>query len=158
MSVGNFARVVVAVVVVAIPSVTPSKECTREEVKQANHRDAVIASKHWTWLRLYESFRRFGHCADPKNPGIWDAELATTYDGAVQDLLIADWDHVFELGKLSEKHRSFETFVLSHINEAFPLDGAKVVIANARDRCPRSYETLCKAIEAAAQPIHQDSG
>jgi hypothetical protein len=153
MLLGNFARVVVALLVVAIPSVTPSKECTRKEVEQADHRDAINASKNWTWLKLHESFRRFGHCIDPKNPGIWDAELATTYDGAVQYLLIDDWGRVADLGKLSERHPSFKTFVLSLINEDFPLDGAKVVIANARDNCPRSYKTLCKAIEAAAQPI-----
>lgn len=148
----SFARCAALLLIAASP-MAPSKECTQEEVRLADRQDAVIPAKNWTWERLYESFRRFGNCSDAKNPGIWDAELATTYDGAVQHLLIDDWQHVSEFGKLIQKHPSFERFVLSHVNEAFPLDGGKAVMANARDHCPESYGGLCKEIERAASPM-----
>lgn len=152
MSAPSLARCLVPLLLAAFSSTAPGKECTREEAKVADSQDTVILAKDWTWARLYESFRRFGNCSDPKNPGIWDSELATAYDGAVQQLLIHEWDQLPELGKIIREHPTFKQFVFSHVNEDFPVEGAKIVVTNARDHCPASYEALCKELGNAARP------
>jgi hypothetical protein len=157
MSARSLACGLVLVLLAVFPVAALGKECTQEEVKLADSQDAAIPAKDWTWARLYESFHRFGNCGDPKNPGIWDAELATTYDGAVQHLLIHEWGRISELGKLSKEHPAFKRFVFSHINDDFPFDGAKAVVANAHDHCPASYEALCAELGAATRPTGPDS-
>jgi hypothetical protein len=151
MFASKFARIVL-ILAISSPSIVLSKECTPEDARQANHSDARVPGRDWSWKRLYESFVRFGHCSDSKNPGIWDAELSTAYDGAVQHLLVDDWKSVSQLGQLVRIHPEFGDFVIAHINETFPLDGAKALVSNARNHCPDGYGNVCRAIEQAARP------
>src|SRR6516225_2683715 len=69
------------------------KTCTQSEPSKASRLYVVYDPKVWTWGTLYESFHQFGHCADASNKGIWNAELLTAYDEAIEYLLVHDWQH-----------------------------------------------------------------
>jgi len=45
----------------------------------------------------------------------------------------------------------FGDFVISHVDELMSPDQAKMIIANARDRCPADLKSLCRRLEMKAK-------
>ena len=132
------------------PQSALAEGCSHEEAVKADKAYADIKRAEWTWQKLYKSFRKFGHCADAKNKGIWDAELATAYDGAVQHLLLNDWKHFSDFIAIDKKADGFRSFVLSHINEDMSPEQLAAIKKSARERCPRNGRPMCDAVAIAA--------
>ena len=143
--------IIVLGAMVSTSSLAEVKMCTSADAQRANASDASLPQQQWRWQRLYKSFMRFGHCGNAKNKGIWDAELASAYDGAVQYLLVHQWQTIESLNDLSRGNTSFLSFVISHIDDTFPASDIGIVIQNASLRCPRSTTAICARIAAAAK-------
>ena len=61
------------------------------------------------------------------------------------------WPTVITLSRLVQADPEFGDFVISHVDELMSPDQAKMIIANARDRCPADLKSLCRRLEMKAK-------
>ncbi|TAL40102.1 MAG: hypothetical protein EPN97_01195 [Alphaproteobacteria bacterium] len=124
-----------------------AKACTEQKADEASKEYGSYEQNDWTWHQLYRSFQRYGYCADASNPGIWNAELATVYDEAVEFLLTQKWDTFGDFAMLARTNSSFRRFVISRISEATSANGVTAILKNVRHKCPVKSKSLCHDIE-----------
>jgi len=86
----------------------------------------------------YQWFTRFSQCDD--------GGIAEGYSDAIGKLLADKWNQFPDLVKLAGKDKSFQSFVLRHLDETLPDDMLKKVAQNAKSQCPRDAAGLCKLI------------
>lgn len=102
------------------------------------------------WNDIYQSKKKHAQCDS--------GALSEGYSYAVAKTLAHKWETISELRKLTASDKTFEQFVMTHINAtADPRDIVKV-LSNARERCPASDAQLCSAIEAAVRKALQELG
>lgn len=110
-------------------------------------KDAIAADSdidHLTgWAAVYRSFRLYKQCDD--------ASIGEGYSDKIVILLTKHWPTVIDLSKLAQADPEFGDFVLSHVDELMSPDQAKMIIANARDRCPAGLKSFCRRLEAKAK-------
>ena len=66
-------------------------------------------------------------------------------------LLARDWKHIGDLAKLVATDKTFESFVLRHIDETLAIDTLKTIANNAEKSCHSEQTTLCKKILQSAR-------
>lgn len=116
-----------------------SKHCTDEQAIQA---DKEVDSLY-DWDRVYGSFRKFSQCDD--------GAIAEGYSDSVTKLLANKWSAFGRLLTLARTDKSFQKFVLRHINETVPDTILAKIASNARSECPSGAQTLCRLIARAAK-------
>src|SRR5262245_10380053 len=79
--------------------------CTGTEAAKAETDAASLKS----WSDLYRAYDRYEHCDD--------GAVAEGYSNAVGGMLSQRWGEIVKLGSLVEKHPSFKSFVLGHLDE-----------------------------------------
>jgi len=102
------------------------------------------------WGDLYQLFKRYRGCDD--------GALAEGYSDFVVRTLAHRWDTLEDLGKLSIADRTFEEFVLKHIDATADPHDIVIVMSNVKNRCPAESAQLCSAIEKAVRKALQDLG
>jgi len=110
------------------------KPCTKQEAMQAEEGTDYLED----WSAAYQWFTRFSQCDDDG--------IAEGYSDAIGKLLADKWNQFSDLVKLAAKDKSFQSFVLRHLNETLPDDMLKKVAQNAKGQCPRDAAGLCKLI------------
>lgn len=137
----KFVITILLLVTVIFPttSVGSSKKCTRDEAMQAE----TEASSLGSWDDVYVSYQRYSHCDD--------GAISEGYSEAVGRLLAKDWEHFGRLLELTRRHRSFEKFVIHHIDETVPSEYLQAIIKNTTQHCPRNAKRFCHAIAGAAK-------
>jgi len=113
--------------------------CTREEAMQAEDEAARLPD----WKAVYRSFKRYAHCDD--------GAIGEGYSDSIGRLLARDWKRLDDLKGLTSSDKRFERFVLHHVDETIPAEELKLIVDNARLRCPAKAERLCRLIEARAR-------
>jgi hypothetical protein len=114
--------------------------CTRQDSDAAD-RDLDNLN---SWIDLYQAFQRYRQCDD--------GSTAEGYSDATSKLLVRRWESLPELAKLGRAHPQFDRFVFRHIDETWNFDDGVAVADNARKRCPRGLNVLCRRLERAAMP------
>jgi len=114
------------------------KQCTKQEAIQAENGLDSLNS----WDDFYHSYRTFSHCDD--------GSISEGYSDVVTKLLADDWKHFPRLVALTNTNKPFREFVLKHIDETVSDTVRSKIADNARSRCPRGGESLCRSIVAAA--------
>jgi hypothetical protein len=95
------------------------------------------------WTAVYRNFRLYKQCDD--------GGLAEGYSDKIVILLTAHWPEVAVLARLAKNSPEFERFVRWHIDGLMSPDQNKMIIDNARNRCPAGAKQLCRRLEAAAK-------
>lgn len=124
---------------------TPSSSCTVEDSKRAF--DAVDRLGSW------ESVRRFYKTYLPCD----DGGIAEGVSDAITKLLSGKWMDFWKLQATVTAGKSFQTFVLRHIDATVPIETLQSISQNARLRCPKEGVALCKKMEAAALSAIKES-
>lgn len=114
------------------------KTCTDAEETQAEK--AVDSLK--TWDQVYGAYKKFVQCDD--------GAVAEGYSDAVGKLLANDWRHFPRLTKLAKTDKSFERFVVKHVDESLTDNTLQKISKNARTACPADAKALCSLIADAA--------
>jgi len=96
-----------------------------------------------TWADLFVAFQRFHACDD--------GAIAEGWSDFIGRMLAKNWRAVGDLQRLVVKTQQFHRFVIRHIDETIPADHLRLIIVNARERCPRKVKALCKEIGDAAR-------
>ena len=91
-----------------------------------------------SWRALHTSFVKYRHCDD--------GAIAEGYSESVTLLLADHWKSLPDLGRLTEKDKEFEKFVLRHVNETVPRERLERIAKNARQRCPKQLSGLCEQL------------
>jgi hypothetical protein len=119
---------------IAVAANGNGKPCTRQ--------DAMLAEKEASslqdWQETYRSYKKFAQCDD--------GAIGEGYSASVARLLGDKWGSVDQLNRLAARDKSFETFVLRHIDELMSPAQAKQIRDNAVERCPAHAAWLCGAI------------
>lgn len=113
-------------------------ECTNQQAMQAEENTDHLSN----WSDLYQSFNRFSQCDD--------GSIAEGYSDAVGRLLADNWDQFSDLVRLAAREKSFQSFVLRHVDETIPADTLKKIVQNARHHCPTEAAGLCRMVIRAA--------
>jgi len=115
--------------------------------ERCNRKDAVEADKYLdrltNWTAVHRTFKRYRQCDD--------GGLAEGYSDKIANLLTRRWSSVGTLWKLTQSDRKFEQFVLLHVDSLMSADDARLLIDNARNRCPAGVEKLCRSLEEKAK-------
>ena len=108
--------------------------CTVPEEIAAETESSTLGS----WTALYRAFDQFKHCDD--------GAIAEGYSETVSRLLAEDWKNLGRLRILVDRNRGFEHFVFRHIDGTWHLERLIKVEANAKYRCSKKNQPLCKKI------------
>jgi hypothetical protein len=111
---------------------------------------AVCEDHLKSWSDLYQLFKRYHGCDT--------GALAEGYSDFVVRTLAHQWDGLEELKKLIAADKTFEEFVLKHIDASADPDHIVTVLANVKERCPANSAQLCSSIEKAVRKALQDLG
>jgi hypothetical protein len=98
-------------------------ECTDQQATQAEENTDNLNN----WSDVYQSFNRFSQCDD--------GSIAEGYSDAVGRLLADNWDQVTDLARLAARDKSFQSFVLRHVDETLSPDTLKKIVQNAKHHC-----------------------
>ncbi len=119
-----------------------TKVCTQAE--QIEAMDAAPKD----WKAFYRLFKRLGHCDD--------GAMAENFSDRVVKLLAEDWKNLDDLRILAVSDKSFQRFVLSHIDATVDADELRKVIGNAQQHCPSKAKRLCRLIESKAKSAYAE--
>ncbi len=102
---------------------------------------ALFSLKTWNDLRSwYENY-----------PGCDDGYFAEGLSDFVVVSLAKRWETLPSLQAEIMKNNGFKHFVLKHINATTDENDLRIVVRNARSKCPSNLRLLCKEIEKNAQ-------
>ena len=137
------AIVVLFLLVAGMPMARAARVCTQDEAHHAED-DSVrlgLADRLSSWTEVYNSFNLYGHCDD--------GAIAEAYSDAIAIRLAEHWSSVNELLRYTRVNRSFDDFVIRHVDTLMTPKQAKTIIMNARKKCPSGGGQLCRLIIAS---------
>ena len=114
-------------------------KCSPSMAKRAEERASAVGD----WDEMYSAYKTFAECDDG---GVGEA-----FSDSVGRLLSSNRGGLKRLFALTTKDTGFERFVIRHIDETIPIDVLAAIERNARERCPREAERLCRAVLEAAK-------
>ncbi len=127
-------------VILWLPQLAEAAEWTCP-VTDEQFTDEVFSIKNWH--AFYKTFKKFiPACPD-------DGSFGEAWCGVVVEMLAHQWDEIDVLNQLVSKDASFGAFVLAHIDLANEND-LRLIIRNARSRCPVAAKKLCADIERSS--------
>ena len=125
--------------VISCAGVVTDQKCLREEAIQAETEAATLN----TASKLYTSYKRYAHCDD--------GAIAEGYSYSVVSILTKYWDsQIKDIKDLTSSDEGFKRFFFHHIDDLMSSEEQKLIISNARNRCPQNYRVFCELIEKAA--------
>jgi hypothetical protein len=95
------------------------------------------------WNGLYRLFKQFGACDD----GI----IGERFSADVAHLFSTQWTHLDALSHLAAGDKTFEQFVLRHIDTTLDEDDLLHIADNSKSRCPAGQKRICGLVHARAQ-------
>ncbi len=120
-------------------------------VDRCGDRADAELSRSRTWADLHRWFRAFFPDCD-------DGYLAEGVSEFVTALLAKDWSNLRKLDRETRADADFEHFVLTHIDATADSGNLRVILDNARNRCPQRLAKICASIETAVENALQEGG
>ena len=128
-----------------VTSRAATDKCTVNLTKEALGSGLVVHD----WHDMYAAYKKYGACDD--------GALAEEFSDRVVNLLTDHWDKFGELNKLVIQDRSFEDFIMRHLDDLMSPVQFNKIVDNASNNCPTYGKDLCAGIlrrtkELAAEP------
>jgi hypothetical protein len=133
----------IAVNIVAGVLATPTKAGTQKGCDGTKERQALQQAEPKDWGSLYRLFKQFGGCDD--------GAIGEGFSEDVAQLFSKQWAHLDALSRFTTTDKTFEQFVLRHIDATLSDDELRAVGNNARLHCPTGEKRLCQLIRARVQ-------
>jgi len=115
--------------------------CTAKEVIAADAEAGTLRS----WSAIHASYLKYAKCDD--------GSIAEGYAESISLVLEERWADLPELQALVKRDKSFESFVLKHLNESVPAKRLAAIQTHARERCVPNLNRLCGRVAATIQRI-----
>jgi hypothetical protein len=140
-----FPYIAAGILVVAVDSLIWPRVVQAQDARPCDIEALHAVDQLTDWNGLYDEFKHYAHCDD--------GALDEGWSDVVVRLLTQDWKTVSVLSRLANTDTKFSDFVLLHVDELMSPDQARTIVANARTKCPRNAEKLCRALaEKADRP------
>jgi hypothetical protein len=116
-------------------------EAHRCPVAEAQAAEQATDTLH-SWRSIYTAFTRYKQCDD--------GAIAEGFSDKVVHLLATQWSSLHQAQHLIAKDRSFQSFIVRHVDATTDAAELKRVRHSATTRCPASAKLLCRQIDRAA--------
>jgi hypothetical protein len=120
----------------ASANAAPQKKCDEETSMQA-----LDHSEPRDWPELYRLFKDYGACDG--------GALGERFSADVGGLFLDQWEHLATLNRLAA-NKSFERFVIHHIDTTIDEDDLLNILELSKSHCPAAEKRLCTLIHAKA--------
>ena len=77
--------------------------------------------------------------------------MAEGFSEAVVSQLAHRWHALADFGRKSKGDAAFRSFVLRHIDASVDENDLKLLLSNAKSRCPKDLSALCSEIQLATE-------
>jgi hypothetical protein len=134
------ASVVIAILFVC--SLTPSPRAGAQDHCDLKQADWFHQANPKSWDSLYRLFRQFGQCDD--------GAIAEGFSQDVAQLFLNQWAHLDALSHIVASDKSFEKFVLRHIDATLSENELKSIANNSKAHCPIAEHRLCQSLNVEA--------
>lgn len=118
-----------------------------ETVEEMDAADAAISEIH-DWAGVNSFYSHFRQCDD--------GSISEGVSATVVSLLAHRWETSDQLEKKTDTDRTFESWVLNHIDTTVDDRDLEIIVKNATDKCPGSDGKFCEKIGSAANQALQD--
>lgn len=117
------------------------KGCSEDQSKQAETATENLKN----WESVYDFYRKFGRCDV--------GGVAEGVSDSVAKLLADHWGTIPEFVAMADQDRSFERFVLRHVDATIDQEhDAPKIRENAQSHCSENLRRLCKDLITRAAP------
>lgn len=96
-----------------------------------------------SWSDLHTWYKNYHHCDD--------GYVAEGISDFVVVSLAKSWQSLPFLEAEITKNRAFKDFVFSHIDTTTDDNDLRMIVTNAKTKCPENLRSLCTEIETKAQ-------
>lgn len=118
-----------------------------ETVQEMDAADAAVSKIH-DWTGVNSFYSHFRQCDD--------GSISEGVSATVVSLLAHRWGTSAQLEKITDTDKTFESWVLNHIDTTVDDRDLEIVVKNATNKCPGGDEKFCEKIESAANQALQD--
>ena len=122
---------------------TSAKARTQKDCDETRERQALQQPEPKNWDSLYRLFKQFGECDD--------GAMGEGFSEDVAQLLSKQWAHLDALSRLTTADKTFERFVLRHVDATLSDNELKGIANNSRLHCPTGEKRLCQLVRTRAQ-------
>jgi hypothetical protein len=127
-----------AITVLVSCSLTDSARPSTQDQCDTKQNQWLQQANPKSWSGLYRLFRQFSQCDD--------GEIAEGFSENVAQLLLKQWTHLDALNSLIARDKSFEKFVLRHIDATLSEGELRAIADSSRKRCPTREAQLCHSV------------
>jgi hypothetical protein len=118
-----------------------------ETVAEMDNADAAVSKIH-DWTDVHSFYSHLQQCDD--------GSISEGISATVVSLLAHQWRTSGQLEKIADKDKTFETWVLNHIDTTVDDRDLEIIVKNATGKCPEGNIKFCEKIEGAANQALQD--
>ena len=121
----------------AAASANPQGNCGKAE------KQLLAGHEPKDWDSLHRLFKKFGACDD--------GAAGEAFSEDVARLFTKQWTHLDRLSRLAASDKTFEEFVLRHIDATLDENDLLSIFDNAKSQCPAGQQRICGLVLARAQ-------
>lgn len=118
-----------------------------ETVEEMDAADAAVSKIH-DWPGVNSFYSHFRQCDD--------GSISEGVSATVVSFLAHRWGTFDQLEKITDKDKTFESWLLNHIDTTVDDRDLEIIVKNATDKCPGSDGKFCEKIGSAAKQALQD--
>lgn len=116
-------------------------------VEDMNTADTVSSSiKDWSDVNSF--FHKFKECDD--------GYIAEGLSVIIPQILAENWNTAPQLKTMTEKDKTFDAWILTHVNTTSDPIDLELIIKNSNEKCANNSQVFCKKIENAASQALQE--
>lgn len=112
-----------------------------ETIEKMDAADAAI-SKIDNWAGVHSFYSHFRQCDD--------GSISEGISSTVVSLLAHQWETSGQLEKITDTDKTFESWVLNHIDTTIDDRDLDIIVKNTKGKCPDGHGKFCEKIEGAA--------
>lgn len=109
--------------------------------------DAAISKIH-DWTGVHSFYSHLQQCDD--------GSISEGISATVVNLLAHQWGTSGQLKKIADKDKTFESWVLSHIDTTVDDRDLEIIVKNAKRKCSEGDGYFCEKIEDAVNQALQE--
>lgn len=118
-------------------SAQPDVDCEKVE------KQSLARHEPKDWERLYRLFKKFGACDD--------GAVGEQFSEDVARLFSKQWSHLGQLSRLAAANKTFEQFVLRHIDATLQESELLAIVDNSKLHCRARDRRICGLVHTRAQ-------
>lgn len=118
-----------------------------ETIEEMDAADAAISKIH-DWTGVHSFYSHLQQCDD--------SSISEGISATVVNLLAHQWGTSGQLEKIADNDKTFESWVLSHIDTTVDDRDLEIIVKNAKRKCSEGDGNFCEKIEDAAYQALQE--